>query len=164
MSKPLKETKVGRWLKDKAPKILNTVGDVLPDKGVLGIVKNLISSDPEIPAEQKLEFEKMVQDFEKEMYALEIQDRSNARTAEVDRLKSGSKNVTQNALAYIGVVAFFLLSYYIISKGMASMTAEQSYIVGSLTGLAGAIAKDIYGYYFGSSKGSADKTHELSKR
>ena len=36
------------------------------------------------------------------------------------------------------------------------MTTDESFIIGNLTGLAAAIAKDIYGYYFGSSKGERD--------
>ena len=39
------ETKIGIFLKEKAPHILETVGDILPDKGALGIIKNLISKD-----------------------------------------------------------------------------------------------------------------------
>jgi len=46
MSKPLKETKVGQWLREKAPSVLDVVGDVLPDQGVLGVVKNLVDKDP----------------------------------------------------------------------------------------------------------------------
>ena len=46
MSKPLKETKVGQWLREKAPSVLDVVGDVLPDRGVLGVVKNLVDKDP----------------------------------------------------------------------------------------------------------------------
>ena len=37
--KKLKDTKVGQWLKEKAPSVLDVVGDVLPDRGVLGVVK-----------------------------------------------------------------------------------------------------------------------------
>ena len=44
-AKKLKDTKLGAWLKRKAPEVLETVGDVLPDKGALGIVKNLITPD-----------------------------------------------------------------------------------------------------------------------
>ena len=56
MSKPkkkFKETKVGKFLKEKAPGILNTVGEFLPDQGGLGIVKNLITSDKTIKAADK---------------------------------------------------------------------------------------------------------------
>ena len=45
MSKPkkkFKETKLGSFLSKTAPNILGTLGDVLPNQGVLGIVKNLI--------------------------------------------------------------------------------------------------------------------------
>ena len=51
--KKFKETKIGAFLKNKAPKILDGIGDVLPDNGAFGIVKNLISSDSNISAEDK---------------------------------------------------------------------------------------------------------------
>ena len=51
MSKPLKETKVGQWLREKAPSVLDVVGDVLPDRGVLGVVKNLVDKDPTLDSE-----------------------------------------------------------------------------------------------------------------
>ena len=44
--KKFKDTAVGIFLKDKAPKILDVIGDVLPDNGVLGIAKNLLGSSP----------------------------------------------------------------------------------------------------------------------
>ena len=51
--KKFKDTKVGAFLTKKAPKILDSIGDVLPDNGAFGIVKNLISSDDSIKAEDK---------------------------------------------------------------------------------------------------------------
>ncbi len=51
--KKFKETKVGSFLMDKAPAILDTVGEFLPDQGGLGIVKNLISSDTKLPPQDK---------------------------------------------------------------------------------------------------------------
>ena len=51
--KKFKDSKIGAFLKSKAPQILNTIGEVLPDKGGLGIVKNLISSDSSIGPEDK---------------------------------------------------------------------------------------------------------------
>jgi len=51
--KKFKETKVGVFLKEKAPKILDTIGDILPSNGAYGIVKNLISSDSNIKPEDK---------------------------------------------------------------------------------------------------------------
>jgi hypothetical protein len=51
--KKFKETKIGAFLTNKAPKILDTIGDVLPDNGAFGIVKNLISSDTNLKPEDK---------------------------------------------------------------------------------------------------------------
>ena len=51
--KKLKETKVGAFLASKAPNVLNAIGNVLPDQGTLGIVKNLISSDDNIEPQDK---------------------------------------------------------------------------------------------------------------
>jgi hypothetical protein len=46
--KKIKETKLGSWLASKAPQVLDVVGDLLPDSGGLGVVKNLIDKDPEV--------------------------------------------------------------------------------------------------------------------
>ena len=50
----IKDTRLGKWLRDKAPSVLNTVGDLLPDQGALGVVKNLLDKEPGVdPAEAK---------------------------------------------------------------------------------------------------------------
>lgn len=56
--KKIRDTKLGGWLRDKAPHILDTVGDLLPDQGALGVVKNLLDLEPNIdPAEAKARVE-----------------------------------------------------------------------------------------------------------
>ena len=40
--KKLKDTAVGKFLSGAGSNIIDTLGDVLPDKGVFGLVKNLI--------------------------------------------------------------------------------------------------------------------------
>ena len=52
MQKKIKDTKLGQWLKDKAPDVLDTVGELLPDQGALGIVKNLLDQKPDISPEE----------------------------------------------------------------------------------------------------------------
>ena len=42
--KKFKDTKLGGWLSTNAPKVLDAVGDLLPDQGALGVVKNLIQN------------------------------------------------------------------------------------------------------------------------
>ena len=48
----IKDTGLGKWLKSKAPNVLDVVGDLLPDQGGLGIVKNLIEKDPEVNTDE----------------------------------------------------------------------------------------------------------------
>ena len=43
--KKIRDTDLGKWLKEKAPHLLDLVGDLLPDSGGLGIVKNLLSKE-----------------------------------------------------------------------------------------------------------------------
>jgi hypothetical protein len=50
--KKIKDTKLGIWLKDKAPSILGIVGDLLPDSGALGVVKNLLDKDNNVDPEE----------------------------------------------------------------------------------------------------------------
>jgi len=52
MSKKIKDTKLGSWLKEKAPSVLGMVGDLLPDSGALGLVKNLIDKDPKVDSDE----------------------------------------------------------------------------------------------------------------
>ena len=46
MAKKFRDTKVGRFLSNNGSSIVDTLGSVLPDAGVLGIVKNLIEKQP----------------------------------------------------------------------------------------------------------------------
>jgi len=64
MGNKIKDTKLGEWLKEKAPNILNTAGELLPDQGVLGVIKRLVDGDPDITAQEKLEFEKLASEVE----------------------------------------------------------------------------------------------------
>ena len=58
----IRDTRLGAWLKEKAPGVLSTVGDLLPDSGALGVVKNLLDKEPGVdPAEAKAMIDAEVQ-------------------------------------------------------------------------------------------------------
>mgnify|MGYP003134239529 CR=1 FL=1 len=48
----IKDTKLGEFLKKKAPSILGIVGDMLPERGTLGVVKRLLGNEPGVSAEE----------------------------------------------------------------------------------------------------------------
>lgn len=58
----VRDTKLGSWLKDKAPGVFNIVADALPDAGLLGVVKNLVDNDSSLTPEQRLEFDRLEQE------------------------------------------------------------------------------------------------------
>lgn len=63
--KKFKDTKVGKWVREKLPEVADNIGDVLPDQGVLGIVKRIVDGSPELTAVEKLEFERLSMEAEK---------------------------------------------------------------------------------------------------
>ena len=92
-SKKIKDTGLGRWLKSKAPNILDVVGDLLPDKGGLGIVKNLIEKDPDLdPAEAKAMLDAEVQ------FQNNVSERWKADMSSVVKLAKYIRPVTLIAL------------------------------------------------------------------
>jgi len=66
--KRFKDTKVGGFLTKVAPGILGIAGDILPDAGIFGIVKNLITKDDSLLPEDK---EKALMLLEQDMVEME---------------------------------------------------------------------------------------------
>jgi hypothetical protein len=62
--KRFKDTKVGKFLKEKLPEVASNIGSFLPDQGGLGVLKRMVDGSPEISAQDKLEFERLVNEME----------------------------------------------------------------------------------------------------
>lgn len=110
MSKPkkkFKDTKVGKFLVDKVPSILGIVGDVLPDAGVLGVVKGLIDkADPtELPPEDKEKAMKLL-----ELDMVELQEVSKRWESDMKSDSWLSKNTRPLTLVYLTIIT----SLYIV--------------------------------------------------
>lgn len=141
--KKFKETKVGIFIKDKAPEILDTVGDLLPDAGVLGVVKNLINiSDKFTPEEKEIITEDLAQ-----MYETEVKDRESARNREVEMSKLGSKDFMFTLTGLIGLAVFCFIVYAIAFLQIPEANKE---IWIHLIGISEGVVLSIFGYYFGS--------------
>lgn len=131
------------------------IGDLISGK-VFGKLKELIDevvTTKEEKAALHLKLRELEMNHAAAMNESQVTDVLSARQREVDALKTGGLNFTQNILAYIAIVAFFVMTGYILANGIGTLEADESFIIGNLTGMAAAIAKDIYGYYFGSSRG-----------
>jgi hypothetical protein len=141
--KRFKETKIGGWLKDKAPEILNTAGDLLPDAGLLGMVGKMIDSSQLSSEDKALAHRQLT-----ELYRLEVEDRKSAR-----KLYSTDSSV-QKVLAIVFTIAYFLLSYimfkYFIEEDISLGEFEISFI-STIFGAMSAKVNTVVDFFFGGS-------------
>jgi len=105
--KKFKDTKLGKFLKDKAPNILDKVGEFLPDSGALGIVKNIIDQDTEISPEDKAKALDLLE-VELRAFSLEVEDRKDARQL----FKEDS--LLQKVFSIVFLVSYGALSLYLL--------------------------------------------------
>lgn len=143
MSKKLKDTKAGRLLAEKLPNVIDMVGDLLPDSGALGIVKNLIDSDDSISPEEK----KLLHDRVKELYELEVADRDSARKREIEVSKTRKFDLMFNLTGLTGLGAFLFIIYAIVYLDIPENNKE---VWIHLIGICEGIVLSIFGYFFGS--------------
>lgn len=137
--KKFKDTKVGQFLTNKVPAILGIVGDVLPDAGVLGVVKGLIEKeDPAIlPPEDKEKAMKLL-----ELDMIELQEVSKRWSSDMKSDSWLSKNTRPMTLIYLTV----MMSLYIILDSLdIAFDIDESWVE-----LLKTLLVTIYVAYFGS--------------
>jgi hypothetical protein len=138
--KKFKDTKVGQFILKKIP---GFVGDILPQKGVLGVVKNLIDNEPELTSQDKIQLHNELI----ELYELEVADRDSARKREVEKAKSGGFDFMFNLTGIIGLGAFAFIIYAIVYLQIPESNKE---VWIHLIGICEGIVLSIFGYFFGS--------------
>lgn len=136
--KPFKETKVGRFLFNKIPAL---AGDVLPDKGILGVVKNLIDSDESMPQADK-------DDLYKELYEMEVADRDSARKREVEVKKAGGQDWMMFITGIVGLASFVFTIYAVV---YVPSVVENDLFVHLMGMIEGVVISNIFAYYYGTS-------------
>ena len=139
-NKKFKDTKVGQFILKKIP---GFVGDILPQKGVLGVVKNLIDNEPELTSQDKIQFHNELI----ELYELEVADRDSARKREVEKAKSGGFDLMFNLTGVVGLGAFAFIIYAIVYLQIPESNKE---VWIHLIGISEGIVLSIFGYFFGS--------------
>ena len=140
--KKFRDTKFGKWLSEKAPDIISVTGDLLPDKGLLGIVKNLIERS-EMSHEDKI----AAQNFMKEVYELEVQDRDSARNRQARISESGGHDIMFNVTGAVGLLVFCFMIYAIV---FLHIPEENKEVWIHLIGICEGVVLSIFGYFFGS--------------
>ncbi len=126
--KKFKDTKVGKFLLGKSG-LLDSIGDIMPDKGLLGMVKNLIDQDPDIPPQDKETAMKLL-----EMDMIEMQEVSKRWTADMASTSWLSQNVRPITLVFFSVA--YIVGWY-LDYELDSVAGVLSLIVGAYFGSRG---------------------------
>lgn len=134
--KPFKDTAIG--------KLLSKVTNSMPDKGVIGVIKNIIDLDDDLTPEEKKEANEMLL----KAYEAEVLDRDSARKREVDAKKVGKVDWLFNLTGIVGLGAFAFIIYAIIEVEVPEQNKE-IFIHG--IGIVEGVALSIFGYFFGTS-------------
>jgi len=150
MKKKFNQTKVGQFLSKAAPGILDLAGDVLPDAGVFGLVKNLIHKDPVLPAEDK---EKALKLLEQDM--VEMQEISKRWASDMKSDSWLSNNTRPMSLIFLTVMTVAFI--WVDSHESLSFTVEQEWI-----SLLKTLTATVYVAYFGSR--GVEKFKTISKQ
>jgi len=146
--KTFKETKVGAFLASKAPKVLQAIGDVLPNQGTLGVVKNLITSDNKIKQADKEHAIKLIEQDIAEMKEVSSRWRSD--------MKSDSwlsKNTRPLALVFLTASAVLMMA---VDSFHLQFDVDESWI-----SLLKTLLVTVYVAYFGSR--GAEKITKINK-
>ena len=98
MKKKFKDTKVGQFLVGKGG-VFSSLTDSIPDKGLLGLVKNLINKDDTLP-------------FQDKETALKLLEMDNNELIEITK-RWESDNKSDSSLAYTNKVLNLLTSLII---------------------------------------------------
>lgn len=148
MKKKFKDTKIAEFLKNKAPGILNVVGDVLPTNGAFGIIKNLITKDLSLSSKDKDTAMKIIDQDIAEMK--EVSDRWATDMKSDSWL---SKNTRPMSLIFLTLMTVALI--WVDSIEYASFSVDIGWV-----NLLQTLTTTVYVAYFGSR--GAEKWKTLS--
>jgi len=147
--KKFKETKVGQFLLGKSG-VLDSLADVLPDKGLLGVVKNLIDRDETLPQPDKEMALKLL-----EQDIVEAQEVSKRWESDMSSDSWLSKNTRPMSLIFLTIMTIAFI--WVDSHGYIDFTVEEQWI-----NLLKTLTTTVYVAYFGSR--GAEKFKSISNK
>jgi hypothetical protein len=159
--------KLKEWLKEhgkeSAGKLLNTIGENTSIPILSNIIESIgegLMNDPNLSEQEKQEAAELIK-AELEFYKIDAEDRANARNMQIVALgqedKFSKRFVYYMAIFWsvVGGTYLFLVTFADIANPQHANT-----IIGFLLGT---IVSTIINFFFGSSKGSKDKTNLLGQ-
>jgi hypothetical protein len=136
MNKPFKETKVGKFLIGEKG-VFNDLADILPNKGFLGVLRNLITKSDTLPPQDKETALKLL-----EMDLAEIQEVSKRWENDMVSDSWLSKNTRPLTLIYLTVATTL---YIVLDSMNINFSIDTSWVE-----LLKTLLVTVYVAYFGS--------------
>lgn len=140
--KKFKDTKVG--------KLFGKVTELLPDNGVLGVLKEVIDGGEEITPEQEESILERAKQ-ENERFKMEVEDRASARLREVEVAKTGRKDNLMFITGMVGLGSFVFVVYATVYE---PTVLENDLFVHLMGMIEGVVVSNLFAYYFGTSQNS----------
>lgn len=170
--KPIKETKFGQFLskageqlKDKGPDLLqigmqaasgNIIGAIASTKEMLLNHQDRDLSDPLL-----IELHQRQQEFEIELYRIEVEDRNSARNREIEVAKTGRQDWMMTVTGLVGLASFMIMIFAVIFIEDVQRNDLFIHLIGMIEGV---VIGNIFAYYYGTSKSSKDKQEALNSK
>lgn len=136
MKKPFKDTKVG--------KLLGKFSGLLPEQGVLGVLKEVIDADDTLTPEEK----ESALEHLYEAHKLEVEDRDSARKREVGVAQAGKKDYLMFITGIVGLASFVFMIYATVYE---EQVLENDLFVHLMGMIEGVVVSNIFAYFFGTS-------------
>ena len=108
-----------------------------------------------------LEYRKAVMAHELEFDRIYLADRQDARHRDVEITKAGRYNWRADLLAFLAVVGLVTCVYFVARDSDLPERAVNAIMF--VAGVLASAVRDVYGYEFGSSRGSAEKAASLDQ-
>lgn len=152
--KKFKDTAVGQFVTDRLPDVADALGDIFPPAKLLRAIIGKEKLDPT----ERLKFMELMRKYESEDYAYEVEDRKDARAMQVQAVVSDDIFV-RRWLHYFAMISIFIGFVYIFLITFVEIPEANQRFADTILGVViSLIFSGIYNYFFGSSKGSGDKT------
>jgi hypothetical protein len=149
-----------RWLGgdkagDVAQQVVNTAETVTGKTGQAAL--DTIRADPA----QQLAFQQAIAAQAEDLEKAYLADRANARNRDLGIVQAGHRNIRADVLAYAAIGGLISLIWVLLVHSIPEGPTRDILLI--LSGALVAIVKDVYGFEFGSSRGSEVKTEQLAR-
>jgi len=134
--KKFKDTKVGGFLSRNGSYIVRAIGESIPDKGLLGVAKNLIMDDKDMSESEKKTALSLLDLDEKELDDI---------TARWEADSSGDNKIAKIARPIIVLYMTLAMSVYVVLDSIGLFSMKESWI-----NLMETLLITVYVAYFGS--------------